>query len=315
MSLHAYVSGEARWTKPFEVAGVDGARFQWTQHGITELLQDQWTRHPEGPHCENTKIWPFCLSAAGLGLKLYDAVFQRDSHGVFEAWAERIRGDYFGFDSSGNLEWTTFYYDPLIEHNHTLGPAGGLGVAFYLMPQDPAFAETLYRAAVSRLGWDNPAKDVRALPDPRFVAVGLALAREWDDQTTLERLSAFADDKFEPRGFGEGEFGWWFKFGEDWPRGQLSALMAVGEVGRPGAWSRLFQEPNLAKFDQPTVTGVDFPAPRISQAWNDRAKPIPCGSPPMPASLAGPARRPTSRSRNWATSWRRKAALRRQGLR
>ena len=25
-----------------------------------------------GPHCENTKAWPFCLSAAGLGLMMYD---------------------------------------------------------------------------------------------------------------------------------------------------------------------------------------------------------------------------------------------------
>ena len=28
MSLHAYVSGEDKWTRPFQVAGVDGARFE-----------------------------------------------------------------------------------------------------------------------------------------------------------------------------------------------------------------------------------------------------------------------------------------------
>jgi len=271
MSLHAYVSGEQRWTKPFEVAGLDGARFQWTQPDVANILVERWAKYPKGPHCENTKIWPFCLSAAGLGLQLYDGVFGKSAHSAFETWADETRGDYFGFDAGGNLEWTTFYYDPLIEHNHTFGPAGGLGIAFYLMPQDPAFAETLYRAAISRLGWDNPSKEVRATPDPRFAAVGLALAREFDDQTTFKRLNAYAEDNFEPRAFGVGddEFGWWFNFGEAWPRGQLSALMAVAEVDRPGAWTKLFREPDLAKFDQPTVTGVDFPALGIARAWNE----------------------------------------------
>lgn len=271
MSLHAYVSGEQRWTKPFEVAGVDGARFQWTQPDVAGILVERWAKYPKGPHCENTKVWPFCLSAAGLGLQLYDGVFGKNTHSAFETWAEATRGDYFGFDRSGNLEWTTFYYDPLIEHNHTLGPAGGLGVAFYLLPQDPAFAETLYRAGAARMGWDNPAKTVPELPDPRFIALGLALAREFGDETVFRRLSQFAEENFEPRAFGAdgGEFGWWFQFGEDWPRGQLSALMAVAEVGTPGAWARLFREPDLAKFGQPTVEGVDYPALGLSRAWNE----------------------------------------------
>jgi hypothetical protein len=271
MSLHAYVSGEDRWTRPFEVAGLDGARFDWTQHGLTERLVDQWTRHPEGPHCENTKIWPFCLSAAGLGLQLYDAVFDRDTHHVFDAWLDHTRGDYFGFDRTGALEWTTLYYDPLVGHNQTLGPAGGLGTCLYLMPQDPALAEVLYRAAVAKLGWDDPSKSVRAMPDPRFTALGLALAKEWGDETTFGRLADHAEANFEPRRFGptNDAFGWWFNFGEDWPRGQLSALMAMAEVGGPGAWSRLFTAPDLAKFDLPTVTGVDFPSLGIARAWND----------------------------------------------
>ena len=178
MSLHAYVSGEDRWRQPFQVAGVDGARFDWTQDTLTELLVDQWTRHPEGPHCENTKIWPFCLSAAGLGLQLYDAVFDKDTHHVFDAWQDHTRDDYFGFDKAGGLEWVTFYFDPLVGHNHTYGPAGGLGVGLYMMPQDPAFAEVLYRAAVDKLKWNDPAKPFRAMADPRFLAVGLALAKE-----------------------------------------------------------------------------------------------------------------------------------------
>jgi hypothetical protein len=32
----------------------------------------QWQDRPEGCHCENTKIWPPCITAAGLGLQLHD---------------------------------------------------------------------------------------------------------------------------------------------------------------------------------------------------------------------------------------------------
>ena len=271
MSLHAYVSGEDKWTRPFQVAGVDGARFEWTQHGVAELLVDQWTRHPEGPHCENTKIWPFCLNAAGLGLQLYDAVFNKDTHGVYDAWFDHTRNDYFGLNSKGQLEWVTLYYDPLVQHNHTLGPAAALDIWLTMMPQQPAFAEICYHAAVSKLGWNDPSAPVRVTSDPRHIALGLALAKEYDDQVCFDHLSDHAEQNFEPRRFGptNDEFGWWFNFDEKWPRGQLSALMIMSEVGGPGAWSRLFRQPNLDKFSLPTITAVDFPTLGISQAWND----------------------------------------------
>jgi len=274
MSLHAYVSGEDAWSKPFQVAGVDGARFEWTQGDVASLLVDQWTRHPEGPHCENTKIWPFCLSAAGLGLQLYDTVFAKDTHHVYDAWLAHTRDSYFGIDAKGRLEWATFYYDPIIEYNHTLGPGGGLGVCLYMMPQAPEFAELLYRSAAAKLGWSDPAKPVRTTPDPRFLALGLVLAKEYGDAVVFERLSGYAEANFEPRRFGPAneEFGWWFQLGEDWPRGQLSALMMMAEVGGPGAWSALFRTPNLEKFDEPTVEGVDFPTLGIARAWNDMAQ-------------------------------------------
>ena len=33
-------------------------------------MESQFGSQPQGPHCENTKIWPYCVSAAGLGLQL-----------------------------------------------------------------------------------------------------------------------------------------------------------------------------------------------------------------------------------------------------
>ena len=135
--------------------------------------------------------------------------------------------------------------------------------------QDPALGETLYHAAVKKLGWSDPSKAVRPPGDPRYLALTVALAREYGDDVTFNRLSDFAEQNYEPRQFGptNDEFGWWFQFGEDWPRGQLSALLAMGEVGTPGAWKKLFREPNLEKFGQPTVTDVDFPTLGIGRAW------------------------------------------------
>jgi hypothetical protein len=36
-----------------------------------------------------------------------------------------------------------------------------------------------------------------------------------------------------------------------------------------GAWARIFNEPNLGKFAEPTVVGVDFPTVALSEArWD-----------------------------------------------
>ncbi len=105
------------------------------------------------------------------------------------------------------------------------------------------------------------------------MALGRVLAAEFGDTATDRRLALYSEEHFEPKFFGAdgGEFGWWFRLGEPWPRGQLSALMMMAEVGGPGAWARLYRSPNLAKFSEPTVEGVEFPALGISRAWNDPA--------------------------------------------
>ena len=269
-SMHAYVTGEDKWGEPFEVAGVDRARFEWTQHRLVEHLSGQWRANPLGPHCENTKIWPFCLSAAGLGLQLYDAVFERQAHGVFGDWLEHNKDRYFGVAADGSLEWCAMYHDPLQDHTHLTFPPMGLALSLYIMPQNPVFAEFLYRGAVRFMGWDDASKPIVALSDdPRMLAVGLVVSREFGDYATEKRLRDYAERNFEPRWFGDGEFGFWFGFGESWPRGQLSALAMMSEVGPSGSWRKLFTEPNLGKFDEPRVEGVDYPTLGVNQAFND----------------------------------------------
>ena len=78
----------------------------------------------------------------------------------------------------------------------------------------------------------------------------------------------------QPRYFGlnDSQFGFWFNLGENWPRGQLSALAMCAEVCDPGAWEKLFNEPNLTKYYSPSVEGIDFPEVSVQKAFHDDSK-------------------------------------------
>jgi len=268
LSTYAYVSGDQKWQEPFQVAGVDRSSHEWTHACIAEFISQQWSERPEGPNCENTKIWPYCLTAAGLGLHLFDRVYDTAHHDVFDEWTEYAKKNYMTFTADGRLETMVLYYDPIIDHKHGRSQAGGLGVAFYMLPQNRQLAEVLYEAGIEALGWRN--EDVAIGGDPRTPALVHTLARELGDSVVEQRLREYSEAAFEPRAFGEaGEFGYWFNLGEDHPRGQLSALAMCADIGEPGAWWRVFNESNKSRFDEPTLVGVDYPSVAISRAWND----------------------------------------------
>lgn len=270
MSLHRYVSGDGRWNRPFSVTGLEDRQFEWTHERVANHLTDQWRRNPQGPHCENTKIWPYCLSAAGLGLKLFDHVAGRRTHAVAEEWFDFARRHYMVFED-GKLKSVALYYDPVVDHVHHIGTGGGLAAAWYVLPQNPPLAEMMYLAAVEQIGWRNPRVPVAVPADPRALVMGAMLAREFGDVVAEARLHDTLERVADPRFFGVGdrEFGFWFQYDEPWPRGQLSGCLMVTEVADPGDWQRLFNKPNMTKFIEPTVEGVEFPTIGLSQAWND----------------------------------------------
>ncbi len=275
-SMHTYVSGYDKWSSPFRVAGAYNSRFEWTQHQLADHLHQQWAKTPMGPHCENTKAWPFCLSAAGLGLMMYDKIFDNNFHSSYSNWLSFTKDKYYGFNKNGSLEWVTMYFDEINDHHHRTVPTHGLAVSFYAKPQDPQFAELLYRGAINFLGWDNPSIPItnEFMPDPRMFALGLTMSKEFDDQITHERLRKYAEENFEPQFFGinDSQFGFWFNLGEKWPRGQLSALAMCAEVCESEAWESLFNKPNLTKFYSPSIEGVDFPSVSIEKAFHDDRK-------------------------------------------
>ena len=267
LSIYAYVSGDDKYERPFKVTGYGDQEFEWDQHRICQRLAEQYSEHPEGPQCENTKIWFVCNMAGGLGLYLYDKVFGQQAHRPFQDFLAYSKDNYMGVSNDGNLEWITSYYDPIVNHKSNSGPGGGVGTAFLLLPQDREFATFVYESAANALGWNDPRVPIRAN------AGGLNMARALGDHTAVARLSAAAEREYEPKFFGEHDemFGWWFGQNEGFPRGQRSASMMVSEIGGDGAWPSAFEAPHMDKFDAPTVEGVDFPALGVSQAWNDTA--------------------------------------------
>lgn len=267
LSIYKYVSGDDKWERPWQIAGYENQQFEWTQPRIVEHLRNQYLAHPEGPHCENTKIWPFCNSAAGLGIYLSDQLGVTNAHGVFENWIEFMQDNYIGINSQNQIEWMTFYYDPLEEFKVNLpGVAGGgVGTAFYLLPQSPELATRIYDALANASGWRDPARDIR--PN----ALGQVMARALGDHTVAARLQAAADQYSEPRYFGEDgdRFGWWFNSGEPWPRGQGCAQQMINEVAE-GNWIDAFKIQHPDRYTAPTLEGVDYPGLGVDTAWNDR---------------------------------------------
>lgn len=277
LSIYRYVAGDDKWEAPFRVAGYRERTFEWTHRRIAEFMYLQWKDRPQGPHCENTKIWPYCVSGAGLGLQLHNRTGGGNYHGVFGEWVEFAKRHFLKVDMRGRLTSFPLYYDPLQEAlcafpDEATG-LGAIAIAPYVLPQHREFAEFLYRESVRLLGWSSPARLLHPIaPDPRFLLIGLFMARELGDATTEKRLREYAEARYEPRWFGdEGtRFGWWFGTGEPYPRGQLSALLMLSEAGEPGAWARVFRdEGQRRRFEEPAVEGIDYPTVGVNQAWND----------------------------------------------
>lgn len=190
---------------------------------------------------------------------------------MFERWWSRTaRSEYLGFTDGQPAPEVTFYYDPTIEYHHRL-PVGraGLFPAYFLAPQKPAEARALFDAGLARTGMTDVTAPV-SLPGPQRTPMIIHLAREWGVHTLVRRLREAADEQYEPTwDLERGEFTWGFGLDEEHPRGQFNAAMAAAEVMTEGAWWRLFNVGPGNRFDQPTVSEIEFPDLTLTQAWWD----------------------------------------------
>lgn len=192
-------------------------------------------------------------------------------HSAFDAWWEYAKDNYVSWDNGRPIA-VDLYYDPVVDEHVGRGPMGIIAPAWYFAPQ---------RLDVAQMGWQTMAAmtglldegPIAGLDDPATAVMLLQIAGEFADEGTKTRLWQAAEDYIEPTWDQQrGEFTLGFELNEPHPRGQWNARSMAGWVCTKGAWSRIFNEPNLAKFSEPTVYGVDFPRIALSEArWDGQA--------------------------------------------
>jgi hypothetical protein len=215
---------------------------------------------------------------------MYDQVSDTDQNlrQVSQDWcANALSKDYMTRDASGEVVAVVGYYDPEIQHKHYFGSKDkgammGLGTAWYILPQRPDLAIEMYRAAVKEAEWAVTSKPIDVSSPAnrgRNMLLGMVLAHELGDTLVETRLGEVLEVLAEPREFGDGgdEFGYFFHTDEQYPRGQLNALLICAQVGAAGDWQRAFNRPDYTqRFAAPSVVGVDYPTVGIQQAYNER---------------------------------------------
>lgn len=290
LGLHRRVTGNARWDAPFDIVRDGEHTFTWWHTKIAEHLAAQWRDQPEGCHCENTKIWPYCLAGAGFGLQLADLAFGTNHHEVFDIWWRHARSAYLHLDAAEDPAAMTFYYDPIIDEHLELPSAAGSIPAIYLAPQVPTEARRLWDIARAQMGMAEITGPVPVI-GPRFTAIALLLARNWGVDDLADALDAACAESYPATiDEGRGEVTWDFDLGEAHPRGQYNAMMAAAEVMTEGAWWRLGNVATDTRFDEPTVCDVDFPDVALSRAeWDDDMRQLHVSMCPRNDELIGKA--------------------------
>lgn len=89
-----------------------------------------------------------------------------------------------------------------------------------------------------------------------------------------EAVQEVADTHYHPTWERQvGEFTWQFEQDEPYPRGQHNGAMAAAEAMSEGAWRRLATVGPGDRFDESTVTGVDFANVIVTRAnWDPTAE-------------------------------------------
>jgi len=143
---------------------------------------------------------------------------------------------------------------------------------WYFAPQRREIAQAGWQMVASLSGALGDAP-ISVLESADTTTMLLQTAGEFVDPAAKKRIWDAAEAAIEPTwNHAAGEFTLGFGLNEAYPRGQLNARAMAGWVCTEGAWSRIFNAPNLGKFDEPTLEGVDFPRVALSEArWDGRA--------------------------------------------
>jgi Linalool dehydratase/isomerase len=285
LSMYRYVSDDGKYDRPFELRYDDTQAWTYDHRSLNQLLADQWRAHEEGIACEVTKVYPWCNTLSGAGTRLYDAAHGTHFADAYYRWQRFYAQHYVGSDSGHGPDWLMGYYDPDLK----------IGVTDHGQANVANWVPTIWHglAMDARLFtplWETLRRThLRPQPDgsAHFTAaggtnvdlnlvtgLGAAMAREMGDNDTADALMRWITSRYEPlRDTARGEFAYGFGLNEPWPRGQYNAwVMPAHLVTHAGQWRGIFQRPNFAKFAEPTVAGVDFPAVRVRVARYDASR-------------------------------------------
>lgn len=283
LSMYAYVADDGKYERPFTVIYDEANQWRYSQRELNALLAEQWRAHKEGIACEVTKVYPWCNTLSGAGVRLYDGIRGTRFAEPYYAWQRYYQKHYVGSTVGADPDWLMGYFDPdlgvgLPDRGQQNG-ANWMATAWHGIAADPGVFEPLARSALRILYREgshggyftaNGAADV----DLHIVTgLGAALARELGDQERYERAREWIMATYQPTWDVErGEFAFRFGLDEPWPRGQPNAwVMPALLVTHAGHWRQLFQTPNTVKFTEPTVEGIEFPTVRVRKARYDRS--------------------------------------------
>jgi hypothetical protein len=238
-----------------------------------------------GIDCEVGKVFPLCVGVAGLGHRLWDAINGTQTQVGYQRYLDFSKTWVFGGNATPDdpYTWGTVYYDrdinvPLNQPQNDM-PCFWTTVAYNTLPFEQEWPKKILRDCVAKFAQETEGDGLAIRHSPHIAgpltlddqwgqAFGIAAAHELGDTELYERLKLYVDTAWEPK-HGDGEFGYHFNLGEAWPRGIINHILGFSAAGGPGSTARMYNEPNLKKFEQPTLSGVDYPNLTVRQAWYD----------------------------------------------
>jgi hypothetical protein len=249
-----------------------------------------------GIDCEVGKVFPVCVTVGGLAAHLHDTMFGTSYRAGYDRWLAWAKDNITGGNSEpdGPFSWCAPYFDRDIPYcmsePHQQMGAFFVGPAMQLLPNEPQYATRIYEGMVTNFGrqdddglyiiWppalmenaQHYAGNAKGEVIDRIGTSGaLTYAKEIGDVERAEALESWMAANGGAT-YDNGEFYFTYGMEESWPRGIPNAWATLGYIGGAGSLRRMYNEPDLAKFDQPTLTGVDYPGVNVSQAIYDAAK-------------------------------------------
>ena len=257
------------------MAGLDDRTFAWTHRGIAEYLGKQWAQTPHGPHCENTKSWPFCLSAAGLGLQLTDATLgTRHALGLRPLGRGHVQEEVHGLRRARQPEVGRALLRSAPRPRARAAAARSASSRRSTWCRRTARSASCSTATRRRVGLGQvvSAGDLSPARDPRPLTLGTcsrastATTRPSAGSGASSRASRTRASSTPRTARTRTSSATSSSYGEPYPRGQESALYLLKDLlDGEGDWWRAFNEPDREKFSAPTVTDV-----RAIRGWASR---------------------------------------------